>query len=160
MEFISNFNGLELIFILILALLLFGPEKIPEIASKLGSWARSLRNFSRQFMASLSEEAGLNDLTEDGSSLTDSIKDTASELNQAAQTIRSPAKTLKKSLNNQLSSTPVSSEEISDETPTATPQKTKKELEQRLVSLEEELQKIRTALAADEPDPQQDASND
>jgi Sec-independent protein translocase protein TatA len=62
MEFISNFNGLELIFILILALLLFGPEKIPEIAARLGKWARSLRNFSRQFMASLSEEAGLNDL--------------------------------------------------------------------------------------------------
>jgi sec-independent protein translocase protein TatB len=151
MDFISNFNGLELIFIVILAIILFGPEKIPEIAAKLGTWARSLKEFSSQFMNNLREEAGLDEITDEGASLSDSLRQTNTNLNQAVQSMQSPVNSLKNSLENQVLSTKSSTDQIKQvtkKTPPAPEQTTDRtQLQQRLLSLEQELQEIRSALA-------------
>jgi sec-independent protein translocase protein TatB len=159
MEFISNFNGLELIFIIILAILLFGPEKIPEYAAKLGTWVRSLRDFSSQFIDGLSEEAGLDELSDEGSSLTDSIKQTSADLNQAVQTIRSPVDSINRTLQNQNASS--QSKQNPEKALPNTPDDTdKSKLHQRLISLEQELQEIRSALAdAQEENPGKDIND-
>jgi sec-independent protein translocase protein TatB len=145
MEFISNFNGLELVFIVILAILLFGPEKIPEIAAKLGSWTRTLRRLTSQVMADIRAETGLSELADE----TSALGQTASEIRDTMQSIQSPAKSINESLNKEMESI--------DESRT-TAQKTgvssgvsssatkRKQLEKRLQSLEKQLQDIRSEL--------------
>ena len=150
MEFISNFNGLELLFILILAILLFGPEKIPEIAAKLGSWARALRNFSTQAMASLREEAGLPDFNGEGDTLTSSLEQTAADLTSTVKTIQSPVQAIKESLNEE----PESPDEPEQTIPGVktdigkedSPSISKALLEKRLETLEQQLEEIRKQL--------------
>lgn len=156
MEFISNFNSLELIFIIILAILLFGPEKIPEIAAKLGSWVRTLRNLSSQVMADLREESGLSDITEDGEKISASLNQTMTDMKSAVKTIQSPVYALKDSLQEQDTSDQPqqAKQEAPLETTTNKPPESKRDLlEKRLHMLEEQLHEIRSELATRDNDP-------
>jgi sec-independent protein translocase protein TatA len=46
----------ELIFIFLIALILFGPRRLPEIAAQLGKFARDLRNMSEGFLTEWQRE--------------------------------------------------------------------------------------------------------
>lgn len=55
MDFL-NIGPFELILILILAFLFFGPEKLPGMAAKAGRWYRSFRKATFDLSKSFSEE--------------------------------------------------------------------------------------------------------
>lgn len=144
MDFIKNFNGLELVFIIILAILLFGPEKIPEIAAKLGSWVRTLRNLSSQVMENLREETGLKEVTEEGAALSSTLKETAAEMNSSTRPLtRSAASSGKDRKTDQGSRIDLPDQETD-------PADKKEQLENRLRTLENELLAIREELAKGE----------
>ena len=45
---ILGIGPLELVLILVIALLVFGPDKLPEIGAKMGKGVRELRQLSRE----------------------------------------------------------------------------------------------------------------
>jgi len=47
---------LELILVFVIFLIVFGPQKIPEIGAKLGKLVRQAQKASRDFMSSLEDE--------------------------------------------------------------------------------------------------------
>ncbi len=51
----------ELILILILALIIFGPRKLPEIGKALGNGIREFRNATRKLSAELADEDSKKD---------------------------------------------------------------------------------------------------
>lgn len=51
-------NGSELIILAVLAMLLLGPDKIPEYTRKLGEWVKSLRGMAEGAKAQFKEETG------------------------------------------------------------------------------------------------------
>jgi len=55
----------EIVIILLLALLLFGPKKLPEIGRTLGSAMRELRKAAQEFSASVEQLDKDIDLTTD-----------------------------------------------------------------------------------------------
>ncbi len=77
---ISNFYVLELLFIVILAILLFGPEKIPEIAAKAGSFIRSIRRISSEIMSDWREESGLEEVARESRNLSSSLNQSVREM--------------------------------------------------------------------------------
>lgn len=146
MEIIQNFNGLELIFILILAILLFGPEKIPEIAARLGSFVRSIRTFSDQMMAEWRQETGLGD-NQEARDLTASLNQTVTDVRSTMQSLRSPLDTVKRSLQE-----PPGGAETGRPPqaplPGGTPsQQDREQLEKKLTALENQLSELRSELA-------------
>jgi sec-independent protein translocase protein TatB len=64
-------GGLEIIVILVLGFLVFGPEKLPGIASKLGKWYRNFTRAANNFTQTLNEE--ISEEKKLGKSVTDSI---------------------------------------------------------------------------------------
>ncbi|NQS92445.1 MAG: twin-arginine translocase TatA/TatE family subunit [Chloroflexi bacterium] len=150
MEFISNFNGLELVFIVILAILLFGPEKIPEIAAKIGSWARTLRNISSQVMADLREESGFSDIAEDGEKISVSLNQTMTDMKSTVKTIQTPINALKETLQEQVAKDKPQQpkqEDTPETTVNESPESNRELLEKRLHMLEEHIHEIRSELA-------------
>jgi len=87
MDFISNFNGLEIVFILILGLIIFGPERLPAIGFKVGGYMRKLRQVSTQIIDQWKREAGLEEVTANSAKLTASLKNTANNINTTVQPI-------------------------------------------------------------------------
>lgn len=61
-------NGPELVFILALALIVFGPKKLPEIGKSIGKGLRELRKASREITDALDfrEDLNLNNILDDG----------------------------------------------------------------------------------------------
>ncbi|MGO1183728.1 MAG: twin-arginine translocase TatA/TatE family subunit [Micrococcaceae bacterium] len=55
---IFGINGGELIVLIVLALLLLGPEKIPEYTRALGDWVRKLRRMAEGAKEQFKEETG------------------------------------------------------------------------------------------------------
>lgn len=55
---IFGINGGELIVLIVLALLLLGPEKIPEYTRALGDWVRKLRRMAEGAKQQFKEETG------------------------------------------------------------------------------------------------------
>jgi len=74
-----NVGPWELIVVLIIAILVVGPERMVEIARKLGQYSRQLRQLSNEFLATLQAEV---DLTEQGvtKAVDDVKKDALSEV--------------------------------------------------------------------------------
>lgn len=154
MEIIQNFNGLELLFIIILAILLFGPERIPEIASKLGSFVRSIRTLSAQVMADLRKETGLDASSQEGRDLTASLQQTVSDVQSTMRSIRSPMNSMQKSLSGPPTSgsaPPPSSSSPQQESPSG---QSREELEKKLHNLEKQLKELQTELARSNQPPE------
>ncbi len=53
-----SINGPEYLVILVVALLVFGPQRLPELASKLGGWMREIRTVANDFRVALEAEVG------------------------------------------------------------------------------------------------------
>jgi sec-independent protein translocase protein TatB len=52
------FSGWEVMVLLMIVLLVVGPDKLPEIARQLGSWTRMARDLIREAKSSLKDELG------------------------------------------------------------------------------------------------------
>jgi Tat protein translocase TatB subunit len=62
----GSIGGGELILILIVALIVFGPRRLPEIGRKIGHALAELRGVTREFKTSLEREVELDERRKDG----------------------------------------------------------------------------------------------
>ena len=76
-------EGGEWIVILLLALVVFGPERLPELSRKLGGWARELRGAAREMREGL--EAEVSEVQKAKSELTDPLKDVRQAVRDTAR---------------------------------------------------------------------------
>ena len=86
-----NLGGLEIAALAVLALLIFGPERLPEIARNVGKTVSAVRREARTTMQSLTDEADLAEFK----NLAGELKSEADELKAAASLtgpVASPAR--------------------------------------------------------------------
>jgi len=84
-------GALEVIVVLLLGFLVFGPEKLPGMASKLGKWYRNFTRAANNFTQTLNEE--ISEEKKLGQSITDTVK------NELKSAIDSPQESSEKSGN-------------------------------------------------------------
>ena len=84
---VGPLGGSEVILILALALLLFGPRKLPEIGRTIGRTLAQFRRAATDFRADLEREIKVDDLRETRKNL----KTVEQEIDKAASEIREPA---------------------------------------------------------------------
>ncbi len=73
------FQGSEIFVILLVALVVLGPERLPEIARKLGRYTAELRSAARELRAGLEAELG------DVSGIVDDVRSPIKEIKQVAR---------------------------------------------------------------------------
>jgi sec-independent protein translocase protein TatB len=73
------FQGSEIFVILLVALVVLGPERLPTLARKLGGYTAELRKAARELRAGLESELG------DVSGIVDDVRSPINELKQAAR---------------------------------------------------------------------------
>jgi TatA/E family protein of Tat protein translocase len=81
----------ELIMIFVLALLLFGPRKLPEIGKSLGKAMGEFRRASNDLKRSLEEEVAADELRQVGSEVRDAGRAAATAVSPAADEVAPPA---------------------------------------------------------------------
>jgi len=91
MDVLKNFNWIELLFILVLGVILFGPDRLPAIGAKLGSYARALQSLSGQFMAQWWQEAGVADVAHEGTDVVATVREAIAEVRSAVRPIEEAA---------------------------------------------------------------------
>ncbi len=91
MDVLNNFNWIELLFILVLGLLLFGPDRLPAIGARLGSYTRALRGLSTQFMAQWWKEAGVAEAAHEGTDVVSTVREVIAEVRSAVRPIEAAA---------------------------------------------------------------------
>ena len=82
---ILGIGPLELVLILVIALLVFGPDKLPEIGAKMGKGVRELRQLSREI------SQGVNTITEPVDELRKPFDDAAQIVGQVQHTAAASA---------------------------------------------------------------------
>jgi sec-independent protein translocase protein TatB len=102
---ILGVGPLELIIVLIIALALLGPDRIPEIGAKLGRGLRDMRRATREFSKEIDAtrqaiEAPMNEIAKP----LQEIKASTDTLAQAAKAMQNPGKALKESVMKELQS--------------------------------------------------------
>ena len=55
---VFDINGSEFLLILVVAVLVIGPERLPKYAAQLGAWVRTMRDFLRTAKARVDAELG------------------------------------------------------------------------------------------------------
>ena len=73
------FQGSEIFVILLVALVVLGPERLPGLARKLGGWTAELRKAARELRAGLESELG------DVGAIVDDVRSPINEMKQAAR---------------------------------------------------------------------------
>ena len=91
MDVLKNFNWIELLFILVLGVILFGPDRLPAIGAKLGSYTRALRGLSTQFMAQWWKEAGVAGVAHEGTDVVTTVREVVAEVRSAVRPIEAAA---------------------------------------------------------------------
>jgi sec-independent protein translocase protein TatB len=81
---VPSINGAEYLVILVVALLVFGPHRLPELTRKLSGWIREVRKVAHDFRTALESEVG--DLTQPLEDLKAPIK----ELEQPLRDVTKP----------------------------------------------------------------------
>ncbi|MEX2251123.1 MAG: twin-arginine translocase TatA/TatE family subunit [Acidimicrobiia bacterium] len=85
-------QGGEIIIILLLALIVLGPKRLPEVAQKLGRWTAELRSAARDIRRGLENEvADLKDVGEE-------LKKTGDELKKPLQDLKQPLDDIKRDI--------------------------------------------------------------
>jgi len=103
---ILGIGPLELIVILILALVVFGPDRLPEIGAKLGKGLRSMRRATREFSKEIEEarqaiEAPVEEIKKPLEEIEKPLQEIKT-LAQAAQSLKTPGKAIKQSITQEL----------------------------------------------------------
>jgi len=80
---VLDVSGGELIVILLVALVVLGPTRLPEMARKAGQWSRELRNTARELRAGL--EAEVKEVREVVEEARRPLKEARQELKSASQ---------------------------------------------------------------------------
>lgn len=80
----------ELILILVVGLLVFGPEKLPEVIRTTGLWISKIRRSFNQIRNEIEREVGVDEIKREihNQSILDSLKEVRNDLNQAHQNLR------------------------------------------------------------------------
>jgi sec-independent protein translocase protein TatB len=60
----SGFSSPEFLLIVVLALVVLGPKRLPEIANKIGGWIGQARRMTRVMKRQLEEELNIDDLNQ------------------------------------------------------------------------------------------------
>lgn len=81
----GSLGGGEILLVLILALLLFGPRKLPQIGKTLGKAVGEFRNATNELRRGIEREVHLEELKETGRELTDSDRQIRNELRAVAR---------------------------------------------------------------------------
>ncbi len=82
------FQGGELIIILIVALIVLGPARLPEIARKAGEYAAELRKAAREIQRGLeSEVAGLKEVSDEWKGIKDDFKKPLGDIKNAVDEV-------------------------------------------------------------------------
>lgn len=86
-------QGSEVIVILLVALIVLGPERLPDIARKMGKWSVELRRAARDLRAGLESEVGdlkqiRRDLEEPVREVRQEMKDVNRQLGDATGDVR------------------------------------------------------------------------
>lgn len=79
----------ELVLILIVGLIVFGPEKLPEVVRSAGLWIGKLRRSFNNIRSEIEREVGVEELKRDlhNQAIMDSLKDVQNDLRGAQQHI-------------------------------------------------------------------------
>lgn len=80
----------ELVLILVVGLLVFGPEKLPEVVRTTGLWISKIRRSFNQIRSEIEREVGVDELKREihNQSILDSLKEVRNDLNNAQQDLR------------------------------------------------------------------------
>lgn len=89
----------ELVFIFIIALMVFGPRRLPEIAGKAGKFVRDLRNMSQGFMTEWQREIAVAARMEEIQSVRKELEETKQALTQTRTEIVTEAAQIGKAAN-------------------------------------------------------------
>jgi sec-independent protein translocase protein TatB len=76
-------QGGEWIVIVLVALVVFGPERLPELSRKVGGWARELRTAAREMREGL--EAEVSEVQKAKADLTDPVKEVRQAVRDTAR---------------------------------------------------------------------------
>lgn len=78
----------ELITILLIALVVFGPHRLPELARRAGKWVAEIRKTAVEFKRSLDRE--VQELNAPLREVKDELKGVAAEIERTGQQVRNP----------------------------------------------------------------------
>lgn len=80
----------ELLLVLIVGLLVFGPEKLPEVVRTTSLWISKIKRSFNQIRSEIEREVGVDEIKREihNQSILDSLKDVRNDLNQAHQNLR------------------------------------------------------------------------
>ena len=82
-------EGQEILVILLVALVVLGPQRLPELARRLGGWSRDLRKAARELRRGLEDEVGdLDDLKGIKKELTAPLDELKQPLKEVSDTMR------------------------------------------------------------------------
>lgn len=98
----------ELLFIFIIALMVFGPRRLPEIAGKAGRFVRDLRNMSQGFMAEWQREITVAARLEELEEVRKELNETKQVLQQSKTEVSSSAAQIGQTVNSVARSTATS----------------------------------------------------
>lgn len=94
----------ELILIFIIALMIFGPRRLPEMAARAGKFIRDLRNMSQGFMTEWQREITAAARLEELQEARQELEKTRQELQQARLNVASEVSTARKDVKSGISS--------------------------------------------------------
>ncbi len=111
---ILGIGPLELLVILILALVIFGPDKLPEIGAKFGKSMHQMRKATREFSQEIEKARQALDPDQEISGTLQEIggaaKDVAASAGALAQASRNPGQAIRDSVMHELKTQPTSAD--------------------------------------------------
>lgn len=113
---ILGIGPFELIIILILALALFGPDKLPEFGARLGRGMRQMRKTTREFSRELEKARQALDLGQEISRPLEEIKEVAKDATALAMAARDPGRAIHDSVMRELTAPPAQPEKQDTDT--------------------------------------------
>jgi len=107
---ILGIGPLELVVVLLVALLVFGPNRLPEIGAKLGRGLRDMRRATRALSEELNQtRQAVEEPAREIAKPFEAIAQSAKQVAQAAETLRHPGRALQENIRQTLLETPAES---------------------------------------------------
>ncbi len=85
----------ELILIMVVATIIFGPDKLPEMMRTVGRWVNKFRQMSEEVRAEVSKEINLSEMQELRKELTGTVAETRNELAAMTSSLQSEVREAK-----------------------------------------------------------------